>query len=205
MSFNKLIPSLKEIINQQGFESPTDFQKKTIPLIKGGGNIFGIGPKNSGKTTATIISTIQKLKGYAKDDNPRAIIIVKDKKSALDLEEAFKTFTNETDLRVFTIYEEQAISKQKDQLYPGVDIVIATPRRLNKLYFLNGINLSELQLIIVEDADQLMGTTFHTEIHRITESLAKCQYVVFASEFNYKLDKLKELFMEKAQLVVVKS
>ena len=205
MSFKKLIPPLKEALTKFGFEDPTSFQKLVIPKIKGGANLIGIAPDGFGKTTTLIISTIQKLNGSAYQDVPRALIFVKDKDAAISLEEEFNKFIKNTDLRIFSAYEEGSINFQKDSIYPGVDIVIATPKRLNKIYFQNGINLTRLQLLIVEDSDFLVGTSFHTEIHRITESLTKCQYLVFGNKYDHKIEKLQELYLDHAQVIDIKS
>ena len=202
MAFKKLIPSVQESIQQNGFSIPTDFQKKLIPKIKSGNDFIGIGPNGSGKTTALIINVIQKLNGTAFEDVPRALIFVKDKKAALALEEEFLQFTKNTDLRIFTVYEEGNINVQKDSIYVGIDIVIATPKRLAKIYFQNGINLANLQMLIIEDAHFLYhNNSNHTDIHRITESLAKCQYIVFSNEFNSKIERLQDLFLHHAQVV----
>ncbi len=204
MSFKKYNPVIKETLTNLGFESPNTFQSKVLPKIKGGSHLFAIGPKGAGKTTSIIISTVHKLNAEAKGDSPRAIILVKDKAAALQLEEDFKTFTNSTDLRLFTLYEEQNINDQKDQIYYGADIVIATPKRLNKLYFLNGIHLGELQLFIVEDADFLIRNDFHTDVARISESLNKCQHLIFAEQFNNRLEILQDTIMQNSIVIHVK-
>ncbi|MBT8319827.1 MAG: DEAD/DEAH box helicase, partial [Gramella sp.] len=130
MSFKKLTPPLKEALNRLGYEMPTAFQKKILPKIKSGADLYGLAPEGSGKTTAMIISVIQKLNAEAFEDSPRALIYVKDKASALELEQKFLEFTREMDLRIYCAYDEQNIDDQKDKIYYGVDIVIATPKRL---------------------------------------------------------------------------
>lgn len=201
MSFKKLNTPIKEALNKLGYTSPTDFQAAILPKIKGGANVFGIDSKESGKTTALIINTMQKLKSEAFDDSPRALIFVKDKKAALKLENEFKVFTKDTDLRIYSVYDEQSIDHQKDDIYYGVDIVIATPKRLNKLYHINGIHLGELKLLIIEDAEFLAKNSLHAEITRLTESISKCQYVVFADKYYPKFDRLQNSFMSNAQLI----
>jgi superfamily II DNA/RNA helicase len=62
MSFKKLNIPLKESLDLLGFETPTTFQTSILPKVKGGADVFGIAPKGSGKTTAMIINTMQKLK-----------------------------------------------------------------------------------------------------------------------------------------------
>ena len=148
-----------------------------------------------------IISVIQKLNSEAFEDSPRAIIYVKDKVAALELEQKFREYTNEMDLRIYCAYEEQNIDDQKDDIYYGVDIVIATPRRLGKLFSMTGIHLGQLQLFIIEDAEFINRGNHFNEIIRIPLSIKKCQYLVFAEEMSPKMEKLQESFMEKAQIL----
>jgi superfamily II DNA/RNA helicase len=82
-----------------------------------------------------------------------------------------------------------------------VDIVIATPKRLSKLYFLNGINLTELQMIIVEDAEFMDRGEHHTIVNRISESMEKCQHIVFSETFSSKIKRLESLFMEVSEVI----
>lgn len=203
MSFKKLIPYLKEQLSQFKFEAPTDFQKLVLSKIKGGANITAIAPENSGKTTALIISVIQKLNAEAFEDVPRALIFVKDKQAVFDLQEEFNKWLKDSDLRIAIAFEEGNINDQKDNIYIGSDIVIGTPKRLNKIYFQNGLNLANLQLFVVNDAEFLAGTSFHTEIHRISESLNKCQYIVFANQSNNNVQKISQLLMEDSEIITV--
>ena len=201
MPFKKLNTPLKDVLEHLKFEEATPFQKMVIPRIKGGANVFAVGGEGSGKTTALIINTLQKLKSTASGDNPRALIFVKDKKAALELEEEFNRFIQQMDLRVCCVYEEGDKEKQRDTIYYGVDIVIATPLRLNKLYHLNGINLTDLNLLIIEDANIFRKENFASDIIRITESLPRCQFLVFSTEYDDKLKSLKNSFMEISQVI----
>lgn len=204
MPFKKLLPVIQDNIARIGFQNPTPFQERIIPKIKGGMNLFGIAPKGSGKTTALVISVVQKLNGTMLDDVPRALIYVKDRQAALDLEQAFQEFLKNTDLRIYSAYEEPKINNQRDDIYAGMDIVIATPKRLSKLYYMNGINLGRLQLLVVEDAEFLYDNSCHTDVNRITESLSKCQLLVFNHAFTDRMERLQDLFMNNAQIVEVK-
>ncbi|MDR5589750.1 DEAD/DEAH box helicase [Christiangramia sp. SM2212] len=204
MSFKKLNPLLKEALNDLGYESPTAFQKKALPKIKSGADLYCLAPDNAGKTTALIISVIQKLKAEAFEDSPRALIYVKDKEAALELEQRFRDFTREMDLRIYCAYEEQNIDDQKDDIYYGVDIVIATPKRLSKLFSMTGIHLGQLQLFIIEDAEFMAKSGLYNDVVRIPLSINKCQYLVFAAEMEPKIERLQEQFMDRAQIVRVK-
>ncbi len=201
MVFKKLNTPLKEALERLEIENPLPFQEKILPKIKSGANLFGIAPQGTGKTTALVIGTIQKLGSAQFEDSPRALIMVKDKEAAQILEKSFLDFSRYMDLRIYSAFEKVDIQNQKDDIYDGVDIVIATPNRLNQLLSLTGINVGQLKLFIVEDAEFLMGSNEFKSLIRIPVHLSNCQYLVFASEFNPKIARLKNSFMEYSWLV----
>lgn len=201
MSFKKLHPQLKEALDEVGIVSPTKFQKKVLPKIKGGANLFGIAPEGAGKTTAIVIGTLQKLECSAFEVAPRALIFVKDKAAALELEEEFQRFTFRMDLRIYMVYEEHHIDTQRSEIFEGVDIVIATPKRLNRIFYLNGINLGQLKLLIVDNAEFLSNAKAFSDLVRIPESLDRCQYLIFSSKFDKRMERMQELFMANAHII----
>lgn len=201
MSFKKLHPLLKEALEHIGFETSNSFQKKVLPSLKSGADAYLIASKGSGKTVALIITVIQKLKATAFEDSPRAVIIVKDKLEALALKAEVEKFTIATDLRVYAAYDEYDIEKQKTEIYYGQDIVIATPSRLSKLYFLNGIHLGEVQLFAIDDADFLGRQNAYNHILRLSESLTKCQFLIIADTMNSKILNYQNTFMSNARIL----
>lgn len=203
MSFKKLNAPLTEALERMGYENPTPFQKKVLSRIKSGMNVFGFAPEGSGKTTAMIISTLQKLNSEAFEDAPRALIFVRDKEAALELEEKFKEFTRYMDLRVFSAYDQPDLDMQKGEIYEGVDIVIATPNKLFKLFKATGINVSQLKLFIVEDAEFLSSNRNYNDLVRIPEHISKCQYLVFGTELNSKIERLKDSFMSHSEMILM--
>jgi superfamily II DNA/RNA helicase len=203
MSFKKLNPLLKEVLEQLKFTSPLPFQKAILPTLKSGANMYGIAPNGAGKTTALIIAIIHKLKAEAVDDSPRALVMVKNKQAALELKEQFEVFTKPTDLRIYCAYEEYDLEKQREEVYYGVDILIVTPKRLNKLYFMNSLHLGQLQLFAIEDAEFLIRNNYHNDVLRVTESLHKCQYVILAESMHERYERLQESFMYNSQILSV--
>jgi superfamily II DNA/RNA helicase len=101
------------------------------------------------------------------------------------------------------VYEEQKVHVQQDELYEGVDIVITTSKRLSKLYFLNSINLNKLEIFFVDDAELLFVSPAQAELERLSQSLKKCQYVLFAEKYDKRYDKMIDSFMFNAQVVTV--
>ena len=204
MSFKKLIQPLKDNLKKKGFEGPLPFQKLILSKIKSGASLFCIAPTGSGKTTSIILSVVQKLKGEAFEDAPRALIFVKDKETALNLKAEFETYTRRSDLRIYCAYEEHNIELQREEIYLGTDIVIATPKRLNRIFFLNGINLNKLHMCIVDDAEFLFRNNNLAEVTRTPESIGKCQYLIFSTEYDERFDRWRETFMNNAKVVVFK-
>ena len=200
MSFKKLIEPLRKVLESRGFEEPLPFQGKILSKIKGGASMFAIAPKGAGKSTSIILSVIQKLKGEALEDAPRALVLVKDKQAALALELEFSAFNKETDLRVYCAFDEKNIDDQRNEIYVGTDIVISTPKRLSKLYFLNGINFNKLQMFIVDDAEFLLGNNGFTEVTRMPDSIGKCQYLIFTESFDKRFKIWQETFMYNSQI-----
>lgn len=203
MPFKKLIEPLKNTFEHIGFSEPLPLQKSILSKIKSGSSLFVIAPKDAGKTTSIVISVLQKLK-TAFEDAPRALIFVKDKQAALDLELEFNRLKKGTDLRIYCAYEEHSIETQRDEIYIGTDIVIATPKRLNKIFYLNGINLNKLQMCIVEDAAFLFGNSGFAEVTRTPESIGKCQYLVFSDKFDARFERWQDSFMYNAQVIKAK-
>lgn len=200
MSFKKIIEPLKDNLKRNGITIPNALQTEILSKIKGGKSMFVIAPKNSGKTTSIVISVINKLK-EAFEDAPRALIFVKDKQEALHLASIFNTYTKGTDLRVYCAYEEHNLELQREELYLGTDIVIATPKRLNRIFYLNGINLNKLQMFIVEDAQFLFRNNHFAEVNRTPESIEKCQYLVFSDTFDARFERWQDSFMHLSEVV----
>ena len=203
MAFKKIQEQLKEALEQQGIKEPLPFQKAVVPKLKGGTSIFGIAPHGAGKTTSIVIGTLQKLNCAAFEEAPRALIFVKDKEAALALQREFERFTRRMDLRIYPVYEEHNIEAQRNEIFEGVDIVIATPKRLSKIFYLNGINLGKLKLFIVDDAEFLSKPGPFSDVIRIPESLDRCQYAIFSTKFDGRMERMQELFMANAQVIEV--
>jgi len=198
MSFKKINQELLEVLANDGVESPNDFQSAMIPKIKSGASCYGFAEKGAGKTTTALMMALNKIDFKEQGDNPQVVIFAENKKKVVEIEEKLKELTYRTDIRTFCIYEEGDLTYQKNTIYPGVDILVATTKRFAQLYFQNGINLNELKMIIVDDAEFLNRGTSHTDLDRINESLKSCQFVLFAEKDDAKFNRLNELFMQRA-------
>lgn len=197
----KLAPQLKENLEEMNFDELNDYQKLLLPKIKSGANIFGIAPKESGKTSAAILHVANLLMKRVVDlDIPRAVVVVPDEEAGVLFEEKLRPFIHRSGLRTYLINERYDIKNQRHDLFDGVDIAITTAPRFERLFLNNGINLAELEVMLIEDAD-LIPMEQYRHFNRISESLKKCQYIVFAEELSKKLKTLGNTFMGNAQVI----
>jgi len=201
MPFKKLHPAIKEKLESFEIATPTPFQSKSIPLIKSGANLFCTAPENSGKTTTLLLTTMQKLKCEEEGMAPRAIILVGDHEKAESLYELFYEYTRRTSLRVYFCNEKLHIDLLKSEIFEGTDILISTPQIMNKLLLLNGVNVTQLKLFCIDDAEFLHQKTPLSNIMAITQSLVKCQFVIYSEKMHPYLKRFESYFMTNARTV----
>lgn len=203
MPFKKLHSDIQETLESQKILSPTSFQSRSIPIIKSGANAYCIAPKDSGKTTTLILTTLQKLKCEADGNTPRALVLVENKEKALELYDAFLHFTKYKSLRVYVGYEQLDVEIQKSEIFEGIDILITTPKSMNKLFLLNGVNITQLKICSIDDANFLAQQSSYNAVMSITQSITKCQFVLYSDKMHPTLKRFESYFMERARIVMM--
>ena len=203
MPFKKLHADILEVLAHKEITTPTPFQSKSIPVIKSGANVYCIAPKESGKTTTIILTTMQELKCREIGNAPRAVVLVEDKEKVLELYDLFLTYTKHTSLRVYAGYEELHVDVQKSEIAMGIDILISTPKSMNRLFLLNGVNTSDLKIFSIDDAEFLVHKSDYSAIMSITRSIAKCQYVLYVEKLDPMLKRFEGYFMEYAKTIKI--
>ena len=189
MPFKKLNPDIKETLEKLEIISPTPFQTKSIPIIKSGANVYCKAIKGSGKTTTLILTTLHKLKCEATGNAPRAIVLVENKERALELYDLFLSYTKHNSLRVYVGHEQLHVDLQKSEIFEGIDILINTPKSMNKLFLLNGVNTAQLKIFSIDDAEFLIQKSAYAAIMSITQSIKKCQYVLYSEKMHPMLER----------------
>lgn len=203
MPFKKLHSDIKEMLESQEITIPTPFQKASIPVIKSGANIYCTAPKDSGKTTTLVLTTLQKLKFEAVGNIPRAIVLVENKEKAQETYDAFFKYTRYKSIRVYLCDEKLHIDMLKSEIFDGVDILISTPKTMNKLFSLNGLNATQLQIFSIDDADFLVQNAPLTALMAITQSINKCQFVLYSEKMNPTLKRFESYFMQHSKIVAI--
>ncbi len=198
MFIKKIDTHIDQALSDMGIECPMSVQKQSISSIKSGADSLIISEEKTGKSTALAIACIQKLKA-ALNDVPRALILVKDKSSADNLQAIFNTVGKNTNLRVFTVYPGPQLQKLKDQIYFGSDVVIGTPKRMAELYKNSGLNLNDLQLFIVDDAEETFKQENINAIDMLSEIKENAQRIVIGNTLNKQTERFVEHFMPRVQ------
>ncbi|WOC40088.1 DEAD/DEAH box helicase [Polaribacter sp. HL-MS24] len=203
MPFKKLHPHLKAFLDSKEITSPTPFQKASIPTIKSGTSVFCIAEKDLGKTTTLILTTLHKIKCEEFGTAPRAIVLVGSNDDALEIYEEFSKYTRYTDVRVYLADEKSHIDLLKSEIFEGVDILISTTKQMNKLLLLEGVNTTQVKILSIDDADFLAQGTSTADLISITQSIHKCQFVIYAEKMHPALKRLESNFMEHSRIVSI--
>jgi ATP-dependent RNA helicase RhlE len=123
------------------------------------------------------------------------LILTSDREKAVALEEKFHLLGQYTGLKIVTLLPGHSIEGQKDTLAEGADIVIGTPDRVQMIYYKSGLNINKLKMFILDDADLMIKQGFQTVIKSLTESLPKCQHIVYTEVLHSKLESVLDAFM----------
>jgi superfamily II DNA/RNA helicase len=201
MPFKKLHTDIREKLESLEILTPTPFQNSSIPIIKSGTNVYCVAPKDSGKTSTLVWTTLQKLKCEAVGNAPRAVILVENKERAMELYETFLAYTKYNSLRVYVGHEQLHIDVQKSEIFMGVDILISTPKTMNKLFLLNGVSTAQLKIISIDDAEFLSQHSSYSALMSIAQSIQKCQYVIYSEKMHPVLKRFESYFMERSKIV----
>ncbi len=203
MPFKKLHSEIQEKLESLEIITPTPFQTSSIPVIKSGANVYCTAPKGSGKTTTLVLTTLQKLKCEAVGNTPRAVVIVENKERAMELYDTFLAYTKYNSLRVYVGYEQLHVDIQKSEIFEGIDILINTPKSMNKLFLLNGVNTAQLKIFSIDDAEFLIQKSTYAAIMSITQSIKKSQYVIYSEKMHPMLERFESYFMERSKKITI--
>jgi superfamily II DNA/RNA helicase len=182
MSLDKLRTELQEILPEKGIRELNPFQLKVIEGLKSGKNLLIDGHEGAGKTTAIILSVIQKIT-EAGEGSPRALIICSTDDKAYALHTTLDRICRPLDLTVDLAHERGNKLQQRNDIFDGTEIIVGTPKRMHDLYIQNGFNVSKLKLFVLDDAIELFKGGYKAQVTRIAESLPKCQYLLSSSSF----------------------
>ncbi|MCL2340811.1 MAG: DEAD/DEAH box helicase [Proteobacteria bacterium] len=183
MNFNdfQLNNHLIQAIQQCGYTAPTPIQQQAIPSILAGRDLLGLAQTGTGKTAAFILPTVQRLMA-APGTQVRALVVAPTRELAEQIHAFTQTMIRQTGLRSLAVYGGVSKSAQIAKLRQGVDLVIACPGRLLDLHHDQAIDLSRVEVLILDEADHMFDQGFLPDIRRIVRQLPlKRQNLVFSA------------------------
>jgi superfamily II DNA/RNA helicase len=198
----KLNKQLIRSLNEAGYGQPTTLQAKALPRIIGGQDLIAVGHEGSGKTTAYVVAVLNRLK-YNAEGVPLVLILVPDQESVLTVIKQFELLNRNDALSVVGLYAAPGIDAQMNALADGADIVVATPDRARAIYLKLGLNLNKINLLIVDNAHQIVKQGLQLPVAELANSITKCQHLVFTEVLHDKLNKMIEPFMKLPSIIEV--
>ncbi|MCK4502008.1 MAG: DEAD/DEAH box helicase, partial [Desulfuromonadales bacterium] len=209
MSFESLglRAELLSAIESQGFTTPTPIQSQAIPVVFEGGDLLAGAQTGTGKTAAFALPIVQKLSENTpqkKRRRPRALVLVPTRELAAQVSEQMQTYGRRLSLRSTMIYGGVNILAQIERLQRGVDIVVATPGRLLDHAARGTIKLSEIEFLVLDEADRMLDLGFIDDIKAVAEYLpAKRQTLLFSATYSQSIKQLADQLLNQPKRIEV--
>lgn len=162
--------ALLEGVRGMGYETPTPIQVQAIPHLLAGKDVVGCAQTGTGKTAAFILPTLQRLSG---DRGIKALVVTPTRELALQIEEVAHSCARHTHHRVTAVYGGVGYAPQKAELRRNVDLLVATPGRLLDLQGRRDVDLSKVEVLILDEADRMLDMGFWPDVKRIIDLLPR--------------------------------
>lgn len=199
-----LHPQLVQAVSEQGFEEPTPIQAGVIPLMLAGQDVIGQAQTGTGKTAAFALPMLHNLRADRKAI--QGLVVVPTRELATQVANAITTYGCHTGLRVLAVYGGQAYGTQIGQLRRGTDIVVGTPGRLIDLMERGVLDLSSIQTLVLDEADEMLSMGFIEDIESIlAKTPGERQTALFSATMPAEIRRLAEAYMRDPQPVTIQS
>ena len=179
-----LTPPLLRALADEGYATPTPIQAQSIPLLLEGRDLLGLAQTGTGKTAAFALPLLHRLEMSprpAPARGARVLVLAPTRELASQIANGFETFGRHLQPSVTTIFGGVSQLHQVNALKPGVDIIVATPGRLLDLITQGLCNLSQLEALVLDEADQMLDMGFAKPIERIIATLPTNRHTMLFS------------------------
>lgn len=173
-----LSPAVLAAVRETGYEKPTTIQEKSIPIILTGKDVVGASQTGTGKTAAFALPTITRLGPPGKF---RCLVLEPVRELAAQVVEQFEKYGKHTGLRVLLVHGGVGYEKQRKGLQQGVDVVVATPGRLLDFMQEGVADLSDVEVLVLDEVDRMLDMGFLPDVRRIVEKTPKSRQTLFFS------------------------
>ena len=209
MSFDHLglSPELLRAVAHEGYTEPTPVQAKAIPLVLEGRDVLAGAQTGTGKTAAFVLPMLQRLHASRPAGGPRvirALILTPTRELALQVEESVRTYGAQNPIRSTTIYGGVGFDPQVRALRAGPEIVVATPGRLLDHLGQRTIDLSRVEILVLDEADRMLDMGFIRDIRKILAILPpRRQNLLFSATFSDEIRRLADGLLDNPASVQV--
>jgi ATP-dependent RNA helicase RhlE len=186
----RIDPIIRENLARLGFERPTDIQYKTIPPILHRQDVLAIAQTGTGKTAAFVIPIVHQLL-QNKNNSLRCLVMVPTHELAIQISKVFDEVAKGTKLRSLALFGGVQQEPQIKELQKGIDVLITTPGRMFDLRSQGHLELSNVQFLILDEADHMLDLGFIKDIRDVLRYLpSKKQTLFFSATINDRIKKL---------------
>ncbi|MBK0394040.1 DEAD/DEAH box helicase [Ramlibacter algicola] len=199
MTFDELnlAPAILKAVREQGYETPTPIQAQAIPAVLQGHDLLAGAQTGTGKTAAFTLPLLHKLsKGQGKTnkfgkDGIAALVLTPTRELAAQVEESVRTYGKYLPLTSAVIFGGVGMNPQIDRIRKGVDILVATPGRLLDLQQHGNLDLSTVEMLVLDEADRMLDMGFIHDVKKILALVPKeKQSLLFSATFS---DEIRDL------------
>jgi ATP-dependent RNA helicase RhlE len=209
MTFNELdlIEPILNALKTKGYSIPTPIQQQAIPIILSGSDIMGCAQTGTGKTAAFAIPILQNLIKNKRPEGRRKIhtlILTPTRELAIQIEENIKDYGSNLDVRHAVVFGGVSQLKQVNQLKSGIDILVATPGRMLDLQQQGFIDLRNLEVFVLDEADRMLDMGFIHDVKKVIKLIpAKRQTLFFSATMPKEIKTLASTILTNPKQVVV--
>ena len=192
-----LIPALGKAVADAGYEHPSPIQAKAIPPVLEGRDLLGCAQTGTGKTAAFALPILQLLAQHPTGHNKiRALILTPTRELALQIGDSFSQYGKYLTLRTLVIFGGVGQQPQVDALKKGVDILVACPGRLNDLIGQGYVDLTRLEIFVLDEADRMLDMGFIHDVKKVIAKLPRRrQNLLFSATMPKEIEHLASSFL----------
>jgi ATP-dependent RNA helicase RhlE len=200
-----LHPQILATVKAEGYETATPIQEQAMPHVLAGRDVLGCAQTGTGKTAAFAMPILHRLAGGQRTGHQaRCLVLCPTRELALQIAESFSVYGRGLGLRHVTIFGGVSQNSQVDALRRGVDIIVATPGRLEDLMQQRVVDLGGVKTLVLDEADRMLDMGFIQPIRRITGRLpGGRQTLLFSATMPVEIRRLADQLLSKPAVVQV--
>lgn len=201
-----LIEPLLRTLIEKGYTAPTPVQLQAIPAVLSGRDVMGAAQTGTGKTAGFTLPLLQQLASgqKVKPNHIRALILTPTRELAVQVAEFVAAYGKYLPLTSGVVYGGVKINPQMMKLRPGIDILVATPGRLLDLFQQNAVQFSQVEMLVLDEADRMLDLGFIEDIRKILSLLpSKKQNLLFSATYSSDIRTLATTLLHKPVLIEV--